>query len=160
MDKYQTVDTACGVVAFVWSEQGVRRVCLPQSTRAAALAAVGVGPGDDESEHAELGTLLERFYRGEPVDFGGVALDLGPEPPFTAAVRQRVLALGRGETSTYGQVAADVGSPKGARAVGQVMARNPVAPLIPCHRVLGTDGLHGYGGGLPLKQRLLGWEKG
>ncbi|MBI5833183.1 MAG: MGMT family protein [Armatimonadetes bacterium] len=160
MASYQCIRIGDEVVAFVWSERGVQRVCLPQPSREAALAAVGVRADTGESCHSELAGLLERFYQGQPVDFGAIALDLGRQTSFTAAVRARVLALGWGQTATYGDVATAAGSPRGARAVGQVMARNPVPPLIPCHRVLGSQGLGGYGGGLALKSRLLEWERG
>ena len=66
-------------------------------------------------------------------------------------------AIPRGETLTYGQLAAKAGYPGAARAVGQVMARNCLPLLIPCHRVVGSNGLHGFSapGGLATKQRLL-----
>jgi len=159
MVAFELITTDYGHVAFAWSERGVVRVSLPRPSRAEALTAVGVRPGDVESRHGELGDLLARFYQGEAVDFGSVALDLGREPRFTAAVRRVVVGLGRGQTMTYGDVARAAGSPHGARAVGQVMARNPVPPLIPCHRVLGGQGLGGYGGGLVLKGRLLELER-
>jgi methylated-DNA-[protein]-cysteine S-methyltransferase len=64
-----------------------------------------------------------------------------------------------GRTVTYGELAARVGQPRGARAVGQAMARNPVPLVIPCHRVVASGGgLGGYGGGLALKRRLLDLE--
>lgn len=157
---YQTITTLCGDVAYTWTERGVTRVCLPQPSVAEAVAAVGVTSGMVLGRHDELADLLIRYYQGDPVDFGSVALDLGRERRFTAAVRRCVTAIGRGETMTYGEVAGAVGSPNGARAVGQVMARNPVPPLIPCHRVLGSGGLGGYGGGLELKRRLLAMERG
>ncbi|HBY72341.1 MAG TPA: methylated-DNA--[protein]-cysteine methyltransferase, partial [Lachnospiraceae bacterium] len=65
-----------------------------------------------------------------------------------------------GETRSYGQVAADAGNPKAARAVGMANNRNPIPIMIPCHRVIGADGsLTGYGGGLPIKVYLLSLEK-
>lgn len=65
-----------------------------------------------------------------------------------------------GETRTYGELAAMAGSPKGARAVGMACNRNPVMLFIPCHRVIGSDGsLTGFGGGLPVKKKLLELEK-
>jgi len=64
-----------------------------------------------------------------------------------------------GETCSYGEIAAAVGRPKAARAVGAAMAQNPLWLIVPCHRVCGADGsLTGYAGGLPLKQRLLQME--
>ena len=80
---------------------------------------------------------------------------------FQIAVRQAVMALPYGETASYGEIAARVGNPRAARAVGAVQASNPISFVIPCHRVLGADGsLHGYGGfgGLKTKAWLLELE--
>jgi len=66
-----------------------------------------------------------------------------------------------GETISYGELARRVGNPKAVRAVGLANGSNPIAILIPCHRVIGSDGsLVGYGGGLPIKQALLALERG
>jgi len=81
---------------------------------------------------------------------------------FQIKVRQAVMAIPYGETASYGDIAAQVGAPRAARAVGRVQATNPLPLLIPCHRVLGADGnLHGYGGpgGLQTKAWLLDLEK-
>ena len=81
--------------------------------------------------------------------------------PFQADVLRLVAAIPAGETRTYGQLAAALGRPGGARAVGRANAMNPMPLVIPCHRVIGADGkLHGYGGGqgLPTKEWLLKME--
>ena len=81
--------------------------------------------------------------------------------PFRRRVYGIVCAIPPGQTRTYREVAVVAGSPLAARAVGTAMAENRFAPLIPCHRVVGSDGaLHGYGGGLKMKQALLLREKG
>jgi methylated-DNA-[protein]-cysteine S-methyltransferase len=80
---------------------------------------------------------------------------------FQIAVRRAVMALPYGSTASYGDIAAVVGNPRAARAVGGVQATNPISFLIPCHRVIGADGsLHGYGGygGLETKAWLLELE--
>ena len=79
-------------------------------------------------------------------------------------IRDRVWAALRaipyGETCTYGELAAAIGSPSASRAVGMANNRNPIVIVIPCHRVLGYDGkLTGYAGGLDIKERLLALEK-
>lgn len=79
--------------------------------------------------------------------------------PFQEKVWQALVQIPYGETRTYGQIAAVVGSPKGARAVGMACNRNPVMLVVPCHRVIGSTGkLVGFGGGLPMKERLLAVE--
>ena len=87
-----------------------------------------------------------------------VPVDLSAVPPFHAKVLRAAGRIPRGRTVTYGELAAAVGRPRGARAVGQAMARNPVPLVVPCHRVVGSGGLGGYGGGLALKRRLLALE--
>ena len=79
--------------------------------------------------------------------------------PFQQAVWEALLAIPAGETSTYALLARDLGQPKAMRAVGAAVGRNPLSIIIPCHRVLGSDGsLTGYAGGLQRKQDLLGRE--
>lgn len=87
---------------------------------------------------------------------GGLQVDLRPHPPFTARVLAAVRGIGPGQACTYGDVAAMVGVAAGARAVGQVMARNPLAPVVPCHRVLAAGGrTGGFAGGPHLKAQML-----
>jgi O-6-methylguanine DNA methyltransferase len=105
-----------------------------------------------------LAQAITAYYAGEAIDFDDFPLDLG-STPFIDAVRSTVRAIPRGEVLSYGQVAAMVGHPGAARAVGQVMAKNPVTVIIPCHRVVGSNGrLTGFGGGLPMKQQMLSME--
>lgn len=111
---------------------------------------------------ASATTALERYWGGGPLpEPGDELIERASGTPFLEAVYRTVSAIPRGETMTYGEVAARVGRPGGARAVGAAMARNPYAPMIPCHRVVGsTGGLTGYGGGLDMKRRLLAMERG
>ena len=89
-----------------------------------------------------------------PVDFRGL-------PSFDAAVYRAVRSVPVGETATYGEVAALVGSPRAARAVGNAMSRCPLFPAVPCHRVVrAADGWSGWGGDVWLKRRLLRTERG
>lgn len=87
-------------------------------------------------------------------------IDLRGLPPFDAAVYLVVAAIPPGETLTYGDVAAMAGSPGAARAVGNAMARCPLFPAVPCHRVVrASDGWSGWGGDVSLKRRLLKAER-
>ncbi len=80
---------------------------------------------------------------------------------FQKQVWEALLKIPYGETSSYGKLAKDIGKPGAARAVGMANNRNPIPVIIPCHRVIGADGsLTGYGGGLPMKEKLLALEKG
>ncbi|MEX2144320.1 MAG: methylated-DNA--[protein]-cysteine S-methyltransferase [Anaerolineales bacterium] len=109
---------------------------------------------------AALLKQLSEFARGRRTRFE-VQVDWRGMTPFQVAVRKAVMAVPFGETASYGDIAATVGKPRAARAVGSVQAGNPIAFIIPCHRIIASDGgLGGYGGpdGLRLKARLLAME--
>ncbi len=87
------------------------------------------------------------------------ALDLTAGTPFQQQVWQTLLRIPAGETRSYGRVAAAIGRPRAARAVGQAVGANPIAIIVPCHRVVGSDGsLTGFGGGVEQKRRMLEME--
>ncbi|MFA9380409.1 MAG: methylated-DNA--[protein]-cysteine S-methyltransferase [Acetanaerobacterium sp.] len=100
---------------------------------------------------------LVRYANGERTQFD---LPVAPEgTPFMCRVWQALVRIPYGQTATYGQIAAVAGSERAARAVGQACNRNPIAILIPCHRVVGAGGaLTGFAGGLETKERLLAME--
>lgn len=112
-------------------------------------------PADPLFRQVEAG--LRAYFDGQdlPPD-----LPLQPKgTPFQRAVWQALLQIPPGESRSYGELAAQLGKPGSARAVGAAVGRNPVSILIPCHRVLGADGaLTGYAGGLERKQALLALE--
>lgn len=102
-------------------------------------------------------TEVEEYFAGRRKGFS-VDLDT-PGTPFQKKVWEALLAIPYGETRTYGQVAVAMGRPKAARAVGGACNQNPVAIIVPCHRVLGAGGdLTGYAGGIEIKRRLLELE--
>ena len=96
---------------------------------------------------------LRAYFAGHVLPLPPIA---PPRTPFQARLRQALLAIPRGETRTYGEVAKALGS--SPRAVGQALGANPLPILIPCHRVVATHGLGGFGGGLDWKRRLLNLE--
>jgi methylated-DNA-[protein]-cysteine S-methyltransferase len=105
--------------------------------------------------------LLARYAAGDAVDFSGVGLDLHYLTPFGRRIVAACRNIPRGEVRTYGELAAECGSPGAARAVGSVMARNRHPLIVPCHRVVGAGGsLGGYSApeGLAMKRRLLAME--
>ena len=104
----------------------------------------------------ETATQLEEYFAGERRDFD-VRLELDGTP-FQQAVWSELQRIPYGETISYGELARRVGRPNGPRAVGQANGRNPVPIIVPCHRVLASNGIGGYGGGLPVKRALLAVE--
>ena len=155
--------TAYGWVGIAWSERGLVALSLPQATEAEAMGQLPAGgesalattPGLDV---AALVEKLQAYFDGEAVDF-----DEPLDSTIGTEFQQRVWAITRdiprGQTRTYGQIARQAGSPGAARAVGQSMARNPWPIVVPCHRVLGSDGsLTGFGGGVDMKRRMLEME--
>jgi methylated-DNA-[protein]-cysteine S-methyltransferase len=126
-----------------------------------AVTRVGFGAGDtsDDPRFEPLVTQLDEYFAGERTAFD---LPLRQEgSAFEQRVWAELLAIPYGETASYGEIAARIGRPGMARAVGRANARNPIAIICPCHRVIGGDGsLTGYGGGLDTKRTLLELEAG
>jgi methylated-DNA-[protein]-cysteine S-methyltransferase len=103
---------------------------------------------------------LQRYAAGQPVRWK-VPVDLSSGTEFQQKVWRVLTTIPYGETRSYGWVAQKAGKPKASRAVGAACGANPVPVIIPCHRVIAGDGsIGGFGGGLPLKRRLLALERG
>ncbi|GAC1626857.1 MAG: methylated-DNA--[protein]-cysteine S-methyltransferase [Ktedonobacteraceae bacterium] len=119
-----------------------------------------------QSEHAEHATHpvlqqakdeLNRYFAGEKIIFS-TSLDL-QGTPFQVSVWHELCNIPYGETRSYGEIALAIGHPTASRAVGAANGANPIAIIVPCHRVIGSNGtLTGYGGGLPTKSWLLKLE--
>ncbi|MGO8947904.1 MAG: methylated-DNA--[protein]-cysteine S-methyltransferase [Ktedonobacterales bacterium] len=159
------VETWAGAVRIEASERGVRRVQLPEwiaDTAPSAPAFGGVSILSSSSKDAEchvrqgLEEVAEYFVRARKVFT--VSLDV-PGPPFFSRVWAEVRRVPYGDTRSYREIAGMLGAAPATRAVGAANGANPVAPMVPCHRIVGSDGnLTGYGPGLALKQRLLVME--
>ncbi|MGI9111248.1 MAG: methylated-DNA--[protein]-cysteine S-methyltransferase [Gaiellaceae bacterium] len=107
-----------------------------------------------ESAHRQL----DEYFAGRREGFE-LEVDLRVAAPFARHVLEELARVPYGQTTTYGTLAARVGAPSAARAVGTVMNRNPIPIVLPCHRVVGANGsLTGYAGGLDVKERLLRLE--
>lgn len=117
----------------------------------------GVLPADDAvtATSRRLRPRIEAILTGDARDLLAVPLDLRDRPAFDQAVMTAVRDLAWGETASYGEIARRVGAPRAARAVGGAVGRCPVSVLIPCHRVIASDGtLGGYGGDGPVDRDL------
>lgn len=152
LDRMLVATTAQGVCAVAFgAEDGS---LLDELRRRFAQADIR---RDDEALAATVQAVL-RVLRGEPLPVSGLTLDVR-RTAFQERVWQAMGAIPPGETLTYGALAAKVGSPRAAIAVGQACAVNPVAVLIPCHRVLAQGGeVHNWRWGTERKRRLLAME--
>ncbi len=123
-------------------------------------------PGEGPSPHGQwdlaylLVELLNRYFSGHKVDFSPIPLDLSGTTAFQVRIWEEIRRIPHGTTITYGQLATCLGIPRGARAVGQALKKNPIPIIIPCHRVVGQKGLTGFSGGLSWKRRLISLESG
>jgi methylated-DNA-[protein]-cysteine S-methyltransferase len=125
---------------------------------AGAVTQFSFGEGDGPGSSREVARQLHEFFAGERESFDFPLAPAGTA--FQKRVWAELLKIPFGETISYGELARRVGNPAGSRAVGRANATNPVALIVPCHRVIGTSGkLTGYGGGLDLKAKLLAWER-
>jgi O-6-methylguanine DNA methyltransferase len=148
-------------ICLAAGDEGIAACTLPHRSAADALAEVdkrfaALARGDRLIPR--VAQELRRYFAGDKarLDF---PLDLSRARDFSRRVLSAVASIPYGQTRSYAWVAEAAGCPRGARAVGQVMARNPLAPIVPCHRVIGSDNnLVGFGGGLNLKQCLLRME--
>jgi len=161
-----TFETDLGWIAFHATPLGVAALTFGHEDAAAATQALR-SLCDDSEEPADwvfdARRLLEEFAAGAAVDLNQIPLDLPSATAFQSRVREAVRQLQYGQTASYGEIAARVGAPGAARAVGTVMSTNPLPLLIPCHRVLGGGGrLGGYSApqGLAMKRQLLDMEQG
>ena len=156
--SFYIVETEVGFVGLVISDQGLRHTTLPRTTRDRALtdvAELGATRAAPETDVRGISNDVQTLGAGRHADLSRY-VDWHGVTPFQRAVLEQTMRIPLGETRSYGEIAELAGSPRAARAVGRVMATNPLPFIVPCHRVIGSDGtLHGYGGGLDLKERLL-----
>jgi len=155
--------TAWGWVGIASSPSGLLVLTLPEPTQERALKPLLERWGEAQLYQDPglegLKRRLQQYFGCQRVVFDE-PLDLTGATAFQRRVWSAVRDIPYGETRSYGQIARQVGSPGAARAVGQAMAANPLPIVVPCHRVMGSNGdLRGFGGGLDLKRRLLEMEK-
>ena len=159
--RYGVTETRLGWAGVALTEVGMRYATLFHRTRDAAegdLRAAGASTGGGEDIDRALG-LLRAYAAGEDADLDSFPVDLPGCQPFQRKVWLALREIRRGETRSYGWLARHVGEPEAARAVGAAVGANPIPLWLPCHRVVASDGsLHGFGGGLAMKQELLELE--
>ena len=165
--NYFIFETRGGFCGIAWNGVGITCFQLPARSAEAVERSLrrrvpGAKAGTPAGEVAEAVVEAKRYFEGERADFTRFTLDLGKQDAFFERIYDAARRLGWGHTTTYGALAKQLGAgPEAARDVGQAMAQNPVALIIPCHRVLAAGGkVGGFSapGGTASKMRMLELE--
>ena len=159
--KYVTFNTHTGWVGVLASAKGLLGTTLPQRSAQKAARLLGDSVNQATWSPHLFDDLMERlraYFSGRKATFLD-ELDLSGATPFQRQVWEATRLIPYGETRRYLWVAEQVKRPGAVRAVGQALSRNPLAVIVPCHRVVASDGrLGGFGGGVELKRHLLDVE--
>jgi len=161
-DKYHLVELPMGWMVLLAGTDGLKRASL-KPTPQEAVEDLGTdldGAENDPDAFTEVVECLHRYVDGDMAALDEIDLDFSRVTPFFSAAWNACRSIPPGETRSYSWLAAEAGSPMAMRAAGQAMARNRFSLIIPCHRVIASDGgLGGYGGGgLGVKAQLLQME--
>jgi len=155
MIYYQYMDSPIGKLLVAGDEKGLHLINFPKNGKPSL-------PESDWTENPkplqEALLQLDAYFSGRLKTFSlNLCLDVRP---FQKKVLTTLRRVPYGQTISYGKLAEKIGSPKASRAVGQANAKNPIPIVIPCHRVIGSNGkLTGFGGGISIKQALLDLEQ-
>lgn len=161
--------TPLGTCGIAWSDHAVTGAQLPEkdepSSRARMRRRFPAATETTPPPMAEraIGDIVA-LLRGEPRDLSTIPVAMNDVAAFDRDVYEAARAIPRGTTITYGELARRIGDPRASRRVGQALGRNPLAPIVPCHRIVSANGtMHGFSatGGVQTKLRLLtieGWR--
>ena len=154
----RTCEAPFGVVTVIGSNFGIRFVMFSNDAHPKPLEKLHISDTDIHDSVNDAVIQLDEYFAGSRRDFE-LPLDLqGTE--FQVAAWNALAEIPYGRTASYGQQAASIGRPKAVRAIGGANGRNPVAIVLPCHRIVGADGsLTGFGGGIAVKKWLLDHEQ-
>ena len=144
--------------AGVFTKAGLYSTSLPRNTAEDAINAINGGElrVSTLKEHISVLSVVHDVAEGKKsAKVAGIKLDLSGLTPKQKSVMKAALKIPRGSTASYGELASRAGVPGAARFVGNVMATNRLGPIVPCHRVVSSTGLGGYGGGLSIKVKIL-----
>ncbi len=160
---YRLLDSPVGPLLLAATENGVVRVAFEIEDHDRVLESLGSSVGSRILRGGDrldpLARELDDYFAGRRQGFD-VPLDLRLARGFRLSVLRHLSEIPYGSTESYGEVAMAAGSPRAVRAVGSACATNPLPIVVPCHRVVRSDGsLGGYLGGLPTKERLLALER-
>jgi methylated-DNA-[protein]-cysteine S-methyltransferase len=153
--RFTKIESPLGPLLLVADDSGLRQAGFVEGKHAAQPEPAWIESPDPFAEPIRQ---LRAYFAGELETFD---LPLAPQgTAFQLRVWKLLCDIPYGETVSYGELARRAGNPKASRAVGLANGRNPIPIIIPCHRVIGSNGkLTGYGGGLPIKEKLLALER-
>jgi len=154
MKCWTRIESPIGDLILVADDEALREIRFTSGKRPEGPPVNGQ---EDPRPFARIVRQLDEYFAGGRREFD---VPLAPQgTAFQRRVWDALLGVAYGRTATYAEIARAVGNPKAVRAVGLANGRNPIPIIIPCHRVIGSDGtLTGYGGGLPIKRKLLELE--
>lgn len=161
---YTTMDSPIGPLLLASTKEGLCYIefgdeesALPLLQRWARKTFLGANLEKDAALNQAVQTELEEYFTGKRTRFDVPIVLFGT--PFQKAVWNELTRIGYGETRSYKEIALAIGQAKAVRAIGGANNRNPIPIIVPCHRVIGSNGaLVGYGGGLSIKEQLLALE--
>ena len=156
MARYTTIESPVGPLLLAADEAGLRRIEFVNGKR--SVQPDPTWKNESTVLFQDVTNQLRAYFAGELKAFD---LTLAPEgTPFQLKVWRHLCEIPYGETISYGELACRIGNPKASRAIGLANGSNPIPIVIPCHRVIGSNGkLTGYGGGLEIKEKLLALER-
>ena len=154
---YNQIESPLGPLLLAADESGILEIRFVNGRTPQKLEPEWIRKDHDQSLR-ELAEQLDAYFGGKLEKF---ELTLSPQgTSFQKTVWSRLCDIPYGETISYGEIARQIGNPQASRAVGLANGSNPIPIVIPCHRVIGSNGkLTGYGGGLPIKEKLLALER-
>jgi len=154
---HAVLDSPVGPLTAVVTDGGLSGLYMDKQRHRPAEETFG-GPAEEQEPFTTIAEQLAAYFAGDLTEFDLPLKMHGT--PFQHRVWSALQEIPYGETSTYGELAVEIGKPAASRAVGLANGRNPVSIIVPCHRVVGSTGsLTGYGGGLERKRHLLDFER-
>ena len=158
--------TSIGEIRVLWNQKGntpsVERISLPEKVHGTVIRIPPTAPEISSNSRTEINlfcSTIQDFLKGRDIEIPLKYLNMEACLPFQRKVLLEACRIPKGKVMSYGHLAEKIGIPKGARAVGTALAKNPFPLIIPCHRIVQATGdLGGFGGGLKLKKALLEME--
>ncbi|HGJ66531.1 TPA: methylated-DNA--[protein]-cysteine S-methyltransferase [bacterium] len=156
--NFITFETDIGWMGIAGTPAGINKIILPMQDRESIIKTIANAEYSEESYLLETKNALIKYFKGKQVNFQ-IPLDLSGYTEFQKSVWNVAKNIPYGELRSYKWVATQIGNTKAVRAVGNALGKNPIPIIIPCHRVIGSDGkLHGFTGGLDWKKKLIELE--